>query len=343
MGKHYEHLSLGDRIEIYRLQADGKSRGEIARAIGRHRSTVKRELERNSKPTKVWGGGYDPARAHELAQRRRRWDGRFKLARQPDLEAHVRDRLAMGWSPEQISGRLALEKQPITISKEAIYRYIAHRVAQKDYLHRLLPQRRYRRGKRGAKGVSPVDFIKDRVSIDLRPAHIATRQRFGHWENDGMAFRHNKETVIVSHERKSRLILATRQAVKSAPATLNTLMSHYRALPEALRRSTTFDNGTEFAEHWRLREQIGMNTFFCNTHSPWQKGGVENAILRLRRFLPRKASPAALAEKDFNAIIAGYNTTPRKCLGFKTPAEVFMQKLKTLHFNRDSTPRLSPG
>ena len=342
MGKHYEHLSLGDRIEIYRLHADGKSRGEIARRIGRHRSTVTREIERNSKDTKAWSGGYDPARAHELACRRRRWDGRFKLARQPELEAHVRDRLAMGWSPEQISGRLALEKQPSTISKEAIYRYVAHRVASKDYLNRLLPQGRYRRGKRGKKGASPVDFIKGRVSIALRPAHVETRGRFGHWENDGMCFRHNKETVIVSHERKSRLVLATRQGAKTAQATLETLMSHYRALPEAMRRSTTFDNGTEFADHWRLAEQTGMKTFFCDTHSPWQKGGVENAILRLRRFLPRKTSPAALAEENFNAIIMAYNTTPRKCLGFKTPAEVFMKKLNLLHFNRDSTFRLSP-
>jgi transposase, IS30 family len=343
MGKQYEHLSLEDRIEIYRLHADGKSRGAIATAIGRHRATVKRELERNGKPTKAWKDGYNPARAHELAQRRRRWDGRFKLARQPELEAHVRDRLAMGWSPEQISGRLALDGEPSTISKEAIYRYVAHRVAQKDYLNRLLPQGRYRRGKRGAKGGSPVDFIKDRVSIDLRPAHVATRNRFGHWENDGMAFRHNKETVIVSHERKSRLILATRQTVRTAEKTLKTLLSHYAMLPKPMRRSTTFDNGTEFADHWRLNAQIGMDTYFCDTHSPWQKGGVENAIRRLRRFLPRKTSPAKLSEESFNAIIRAYNATPRKCLGFKTPTEVFMQKLTMLHFNRDSTSPLSRG
>jgi transposase, IS30 family len=343
MGRHYEQLSLSDRIEIYRLHADGKSNGAIARAIGRHTSTIGRELRRNSVATKVWPGGYEPVRADALAARRRRWDPRFKLARQPDLEAHVRQLLAMGWSPEQISGRLALEKHPITISKEAIYRYVDHCVAQKDYLNRLLPQAKYRRGKAGQRGGSPVNFIKDRVSIAHRPKSVASRSRFGHWENDGMSFRHNKETIIISHERKSRLVLATRQTTKTAAQTFETLMTHYRSLPEAARRSTTFDNGTEFADHWQLNSQIGMATYFCDTHSPWQKGGVENAIQRLRRYLPRKASPAALTDNDFNIIIKAYNSTPRKCLGFKTPAEVFMKNLKPLHFNRDSTSRLSPG
>ena len=343
MGRHYEQLSLEDRIEIYRLHADGKSNGAIAAAIGRHKSTVGRELRRNSVATKVWPGGYEPLRADGLARRRRRWDSRFKLARQPALEAHVRQHLAMGWSPEQISGRLALEKQPSTISKEAIYRYINHRVGQKDYLNRCLPRGKYRRGKLGKKGGSPVNFIKDRVSIAQRPKAIAKRSRFGHWENDGMCFRHNKEIVIVSHERRSRLVLATRQAVKTAQATAGTLLRHYRCLPKKARRTTTFDNGTEFADHWQLNRQIGMKTFFCDTHSPWQKGGVENAILRLRRWMPRKTSPAELSGASFDAIIRAYNNTPRKCLGFKTPAEVFMQKIKPLHFNRDSTSRLSPG
>ena len=152
-----------------------------------------------------------------------------------------------------------------------------------------------------------------------------------------MAFRHNKEIVIVSHERKSKLILATRQTTKTAEATLNTLLGHYGVLPAELCRSATFDNGTEFANHWRLAAQTGLKTYFCDPHSPWQKGGVENAIGRLRRFLPRKTSPAALSEDAFNAIIRASNSTPRKCLGFKTPAEVFMQKLNALHFNCDST------
>ena len=138
MGSHYSQLVLKDRIEIYRLHADGKSQNFIADYLGCHRSTIGRELRRNSLKTKVWTGGYDPERADLLADRRRRWDGRFKLARQPSLLVHVKKHLAMGWSPEQIAGRLALEKASHTISHEAIYRFIYHRVAQKDYLNRLL-------------------------------------------------------------------------------------------------------------------------------------------------------------------------------------------------------------
>ncbi|MBU6462226.1 MAG: helix-turn-helix domain-containing protein [Bradyrhizobium sp.] len=109
MGQCYCQLSLEERIEIYRLRAAGESIQMIARTLQRHVSTLSREITRNSSATKVWSGGYAPARAQKLAQRRRRWDGRFKLARQPDLQYLVKNRLAMGHSPEQIAGRLTLE------------------------------------------------------------------------------------------------------------------------------------------------------------------------------------------------------------------------------------------
>src|SRR5882724_2294267 len=139
MGKHYDQLSLEERIEIYRLHAGGISRAKIAVAVHRHPATIGRELTRNGRRTKAWSRGYEPGRAQKLADRRRRWDGRFKLARQPDLLTIVESRLAMGCSPEQIAGRLALEHGHTRISHESIYRYIYHRSAQKDDLHRLLP------------------------------------------------------------------------------------------------------------------------------------------------------------------------------------------------------------
>src|SRR6478609_11572867 len=133
MGQCYGQLSLEERVEIYRLHAGGRSQNEIASALDRAPSTISRELRRNSRPTKVWTKGYEPVRAQKLADRRRRWDGRFKLARQPDLQYLVKDRLAMGHSPEQIAGRLALEQGHTVISHESIYRFIYHRSAQKDY------------------------------------------------------------------------------------------------------------------------------------------------------------------------------------------------------------------
>ena len=150
MGQCYGQLSLEERVEIYRLHAGGRSQNEIASALDRAPSTISRELRRNSRPTKVWTGGYEPVRAQQLAERRRRWDGRFKLARQPDLRDCVGKSLAMGHSPEQIAGRLALEHGRVIISHELIYRFIYHRAAQKDCWHRLLPRRKRRRGRRPA-------------------------------------------------------------------------------------------------------------------------------------------------------------------------------------------------
>src|SRR3984893_13242802 len=119
MGQRYGQLSLEERIEIYRLHAGGKSQNQIASALPRAPSTISRELRRNSRPTKVWAGGSAPVRAQELAERARRRDGRFKLARQPDLRDRVGKSLAMGHSPEQIAGRLALEHGRVIISHES--------------------------------------------------------------------------------------------------------------------------------------------------------------------------------------------------------------------------------
>ena len=337
MGYHYAQLALSERIEIYRLRCEGKSLRAIASALSRSPSTISREMRRNARRTKAWSGGYRPERADALAARRRRWDGRFKLARQPELRTLVRNRLAMGWSPEQIAGRLTRENAPMRIGHESIYRFVYHRVDQKDYWNRLLPRRKGRRGRIRRGGPSTVDSIKGRVSIHDRPPEIAARKTPGHWEADLMLFSTYGHAVLVAHERTSRLLMANRQPSKAARPTADTLIRMFRPFPETLRQSVTFDNGTEFARHYRLSDTLGMKTFFCDTHAPWQKGGVENAILRLRRQLPRKTNPDEITQKEIDKMIAKYNNTPRKCLDYRTPAEAFSQHLKSLHFNREST------
>jgi len=337
MEKNYRHLSLSERIELYRMYKANYSLRAIATALGRSASTISRELKRNSEPTKAWSAGYEPVRAQAVSVRRRRWDARFKLARDPALRAYVRERLLAGWSPEQIAGQFKAETGHCVISHESIYRFIYHRSAQKDYWHRLLPRRKSRRGRLGRRGGSPVEHIQARVPIHQRPEDVATRDIPGHWEGDLMLFRRYGQAVLVSHERSSRLLLAHRQPNKAADPVARELVRQFAALPALLRRSITFDNGTEFSYHHRLTSKLNMATYFCDPHAPWQKGGIENAIGRMRRRLPRKTDLATLRPHQLNRLVAAYNHTPRKCLNFKTPAHVFCEQLQVLHFKRECT------
>lgn len=343
MTRTYQHLSLTERIDLYRMRAEGQSMQTIATALGRSASTISRELKRNSRPTKVWTGGYAPDRAQQLAERRRRWDGRFKLLRQPWLQSVVRSRLQAGWSPEQIDGALRQETGRCVVSYEAIYRFVYHRSAQKDYWHRLLPCHKSRRGRLGLRGGSPVDHIRDRVPIAERPVEIGARAAPGHWEGDLMLFARYGQAILVTHERHSRLLLATRQPNKAAAPVVRQLLHQFKALPVPLRQSITFDNGTEFALHHRLNQELEMATYFCDPHAPWQKGGIENAIGRMRRRLPRKTDLATLRPRDLDALIAAYNHTPRKCLGFRTPAQVFCEQLEMLHLKCECSASNSPA
>ncbi|MBI3112934.1 MAG: IS30 family transposase [Rhodospirillales bacterium] len=323
MGTHYDQLNESEREVISRLRADGRSIRAIARILARSASTISRELRRNGRATNSWPGGYGATRAQSLTVRRRYRGRAHKLARQPDLRNLVRDSLAMGWSPAQIAGRLARQHGRTIISHESIYRFIYHRSAQKDYWHRLLPQAKHRRGRLGRRGGSPVERIRDRLPLSARPSAAADRRQPGHWEADLMLFRRHGHAVLVTHERTSRFTVITRQPNKAAQPVLDSLLGRFRHLPKKLRRSITFDNGTEFALHHRLNAVLDMQTFFCDPHAPWQKGGIENAIGRLRRPLPRKSDLATISQDDLDVLTTRYNQTPRQCLGFRTPAEVF--------------------
>lgn len=328
MGRTYEHLSLRERVSIEHWQREGRSLRWIAVQMGRSAATISREVRRNGKRTKQWHGPYDGERAHGLALRRRRWDARFKLARQPDLRDLVRTELAMGRSPEQIAGRLALEHGRTLISHESIYRFIYHRSEQKDYWYQHLPRRKSRRGRLGMRGGSPASFIKHRLGLDQRPLEARDRQVPGHWEADLMGFSRYGHYVLVTHERSSRRLGIERLERKTADIVATRLVKRFADVPPALRRSVTFDNGTEFALHYRLTRQLALDTFFCDPHAPWQKGGVENAIGRMRRTLPRKSDLATISDQHLQSLVDTYNDTPRKCLGFRTPNEVYDDIIK---------------
>ena len=328
MGKCYTQLSIEDRCEIARLRAKGAALREIATALGRPASTVARELRRNGSRT-----GYRAVYAQEQA-RARRWSG-VRLERDEELRNDVLERLKLGWSPEAVAGRLKRARGKSVISYESIYRFIyAQSARHKDYGWRhYLRRKRWRRGRRRRGGQSPASFIADRRPLAERPAAVADRQTFGDWEADVMQFGRAGQTVLMLHERHSRLLIGVRQPSKAAAPIAAAMAAILGPLPPEFRQTVTFDNGTEFARHYELHAW-GIETFFCDTYSPWQKGGVENAIGRMRWVLPRKTDLAEMSEEEFTGLMQGYNNTPRKCLGYLTSAEVLLDQV--LHFKCES-------
>ncbi len=335
MERTYSQLSLEDRCEISARVAEGQSIRKIAADLDRAPSSISRELKRNA-GRKV---GYKPAYAQEQT-RARRWTG-SKLARKPDLQAIVLSMLARGLSPEQIAGRMLLDKATERVSHETIYRFIYAEIARsKDFSWRLfLPRAKSKRGCRGVRGGSPASFIQGRISIAKRDHKALDRCVPGHWEADLVSFAKYSQHILTLHERTSRILLANRAENKTADLIAEHLEDWLRLLPKGLRKTLSFDNGTEFARHLRLHA-LGLQTFFCDPHAPWQKGGIENAHGRLRRFLPRKTDLDTITPEHLNKLLRAYNSTPRKCLDFRTPAEVFIKQL--LHFKCESTYRPSP-
>ena len=326
----YRQLTIEERCEIARLRAEGAPLREIAAALDRAPSTIARELNRNS----TTEDGYRPRYADQQA-RARRWCG-ARLERDEELCTYVLAQLKRGWSPEQVAGRLAQESGRCVISHESIYRFIYAQIRRtNDYMwRRYLPRGKSKRGRRQRGRSSPASFIAHRRPLSERPAAAADRQTFGHWEADLMQFGRSGQAVLALHERHSRLLIAVRLASKAAAPVAEAIAAILGPLPPEFRQTVTFDNGTEFAHHYELHPW-GIATYFCDTYSPWQKGGVENGIGRMRRGLPRKTDLVAVPEASFTELFRAYNNTPRKCLGYRTPAEILQDQV--LHFKCEST------
>jgi len=336
MGRTYGQLSLEERCSIAELLRAGQSIRQIAATLDRQPSTISRELKRNSSDGPR-AGPYQPAYAQQQTSARR-WSG-SRLERDATLRDKVLSSLSQGCSPEQVVGRLKREAGGRTvIGCETIYRFIYAQLRRTNdgaWRH-YLPRAKFKRGRRRGKGGSPALLIKKRVSIHQRMPAALDRGQRGHWEADYMLFARYGQSVFVLHERTSRFTIAIRTPNRRAEPTANLIAQLLSPLPNTRKRTLTFDNGTEFAEHHRLP----IKTYFCDPHAPWQKGGVENAIGRIRRFLPRRTNLDLLEPDHIIDAARTYNHTPRKCLDFQTPAEVFS---KALHFKRESTSRPSPG
>jgi IS30 family transposase len=282
LGEIYSHLTLEDRCRLSGLREMHLSVAEMARRLGCHRTTIYREIARNR-----CAEGYRPDSADRRAWARKLRGSR--IARSARLSTHVADRLALGWSPEQIAGRMERDGSELAVSTESIYRYVYSPAGRRAGLSRQLAQRKATRGRRRRNGARE-PAIPNRMPIHLRPIKAHLRSEFGHWEGDLMHFRSQRDILLTLHERRSRLTLARRLLSKNADDTAQTIREELAGLPSTARRTITFDNGGEFARHEVVTDHIGLRAFFCDPHSPWQRGSIENTNGRLRRDLPRRTS-----------------------------------------------------
>ena len=312
----------------------------IGQMLGRSASTISRELGRNGRPTRHWRGSYDGERADGLAARRRRWDARHKLARQPALAITVRDYLAMGWSPEIIAGRLARQHGCTIISPESIYRFVYHRSAQKDYWHRLLPRAKSRRGPLGRRGGSPLRTFKDRVPLSQRPAQAQGRTVPGHWEADLMAFSRYGQAVLVTHERSSRQLVIERLPSKAAQGVVDRLIALFQSLPKALCQtvtstmvpsspSTTSSTPSVSQPISATRTPLGKKAASRTPSAACAAGCRENPTWQ--------PSPTSTCKP-----LSPSTTTPRENVSTSKPQmRSSPASLTVLHFKRESTSPLS--
>ena len=319
MGTNYNHLTLDERCRLRGLMEIGLGVGEIARRLGRHRGTIHREVGRNR-----CVDGYRPDSAARRAWARKLRGSR--IMRSIRLREHVEDRLAMGWSPEQIAGRMELEEVEHRVSAESIYRHVYSPAGRHAGLVRQLAQRKAKRGRRRRTGAR-APSIPNRTPIHQRPTKAHLRSELGHWEGDLMHFRRQRDILLTLQERKTRLTLARRLLSKDAELTASAIAAELGGLPAKARRTITHDNGGEFARHEAVTAATGMRAFFCDPHSPWQRGGIENANGLLRRDLPRKTRLDDYTDDDIDDTVWNLNSTPRKCLGYRTPIEAFAVNL----------------
>jgi IS30 family transposase len=320
-------LTFEERERICVGVVRGESDAEIARAIGRHRSTVGREIKRTCQER--WR--YRPLAAERRRAERARRPKPGKLASSPMLLATVEQWLGERWSPEQISARLEREypgDRGMRISHETIYRalYVQSRGELRRQLTRQLRTGREKRKARGR--VERRGRIPDMVSISERPPEIEDRAVPGHWEGDLLVGAYGRSFVATLVERHTRYVmLAQLGRDRSTARVIEALRTQIQTLPSHLTRSLTWDRGHELFAHKTFTVKTGVEVYFCDPHSPWQRGSNENTNGLLRQYLPKGTDLAAASQPELDEIARQLNGRPRKTLDWMTPGEKMAELL----------------
>ena len=323
-------LTLEDRILIQAEIAAGRSNAQIAAQIGCHRSTIGRELKRNLRPSDRGQAnqrrGYRALAGQDRAQAQRARPKPRKVDVYPVLHDYVQNRLGRNWSPEQISRRLRLAhgKDPeMTISHEAIYQALYVNTAgglRRELKARLRTGRALRRPRRTAQRHGQA--IPDMTSIVDRPLEALGRAVPGHWEGDLITGRENQTAVGTLVDRCSRYVMLLHLPDRhGADEVRDQMIDAIQRMPQRLRRTVTWDQGREMARHVEITATTGVQIYFCNPHSPWERPTNENTNGLLRQYLPKGSDLSVHSRAALNAIEDEINGRPRKTLGWLTPTE----------------------
>jgi IS30 family transposase len=314
------HLTLQEREQISRGLAKSMSLRSIARDLGRSPSTISREVSKNQGVIK-----YRAVIADDLAWERSRRPKSCLLASRPTLCQIVASKLEMKWSPEQISGWLKHEfpDQPdMQISHETIYRSLfiqARGVLKKELVTHLRSRRMMRRSKLSTTKGRPRGQIIDAVSIRERPAEVAGRAVPGHWEGDLLTGSHNSHIATLV-ERHSRFTILVQVAGKDTNSVITALTREVNKIPASLKKTLTWDRGSEMAQHKSFTVATDVQVYFCDPRSPWQRGSNENTNRLLRQYFPKGTDLKEFNQEYLDQVALQLNERPRKTLGFDTPA-----------------------
>ncbi|MBI2050172.1 MAG: IS30 family transposase [Candidatus Staskawiczbacteria bacterium] len=322
--KKYEHLDQIKRDRLQALRENGHTQKDIAGILGVDQSTISRELMRNRRKIKRKGGTINGRYESSIAQHKaylKRYYSKFqwkKINQNSNLELYIVHKLKSGWSPDDISGRMIKDREPFYASKTAIYEWLRSNQGQKYCVY--LYSRRYRAKKYGQKKAKRV-LIPNKISITLRPRGATNRTRYGHYENDTMVSGKktgSKAALTVMYEMKAKYIDA-KKIKNLRPGSNNEAILKIKE--DKIVKSMTFDNGIENTKH----QELNVPTFFCDPYSAWQKGGVENCVKMIRKYIPKGCDINDYSDNDIKNIVTLLNNKPRKSLGYRTPYEVMIE------------------
>lgn len=309
------HLTFQERKILYRMKKAGKPFREIAEALGRDRSTIYREVNRNT-----GGRGYRPQQAQHLAEERRKACRRTAKLSHPVIRSYVTVHLKKKWSPEQIAGRLRIDhprKKQCRVSYQTIYNWLRTDAPElREQLRR--GTRRSRPETRGQ--------LKDCRTIAGRPQVVGAKRRYGDWEGDTIVSPGRRSGLTTMVERKSQYLRVRKTKSLKSSDTMRAANSSLKDLPDKLLRTITLDNGKEFAEHRRLTDRLGADVYFAQPYASYQRGLNENTNGLLRQFFPKGTDFARISRRQVARAEQLLNDRPRKSLGYRTPSELFNKK-----------------